>query len=218
MPWPIATNFAGLMQATIKGRLHGQETNNVLWFVHPGELANPDWPAILLQLAQDILECAVTQLLPGLTSDFRLVSVVAKRMDVADKIEAVAQPPANTVGALGEGLPSTNAGVISLKTPYVGKSTRGRIYVAGLAEGTHAQSIHSGATNAALVAFALCLAGKFKYDTGTSDEQWVIFSRKRGYTPPSTYALNDNTVSPVTTTQVREVVGTMRSRRVGSGS
>lgn len=219
MPWPTGNFVAqGLVLVSLKGFIHQQLAVNTFWFVLPGELGNIDWPAKLQELATTVLQCAITNLLPGLSSEFALNTCTARRMDVAEKLEAFAVPPANSVGALGEALPSTNAVVCSLRTPFLGKSRRGRVYIAGAPEGTQAISQVGGVTPVQLAAFFACLLTNFKWDTGSEDFKWVVYSRKTGYTPPSTYTMELQDFAPVSNVLVRSVLGTQRSRRIGSGA
>lgn len=218
MAWPISFTSAGLMKVTIEGRIHGSVTNNVLWFVRPSELGTPDWPAILTALGTAVVACVVDNLLAGLSSQWTFEGVRVTLMSDAAKQEQFVAAPANSAGALAEALPATDAVVVSLKTPYKGKSYRGRFYVAGAPEANHAQSLISGTTLTQVTAFLTCLLTKFKYPSGTDTNRLVVFSRTMGYTAPSTYVGNANTTSPVTDGVVRNVLGTMRSRRVGRGS
>lgn len=218
MPWPTQTNFQGGVRAVIEGRIHGQTTNNVLWFVLPGELGDVDWPAKLAALGAAIIACVVEQLLPGLSSDYVLTGVRCTLMTDPARPEWLTTPTGGNAGGLAEALPSTCAAVISVRTPYAGKSNRGRHYLAGIPEANHAQSLMSGPPLAAVVAFLACMLGKFKFNDGTEEFRWVVFSSKKGYTAPSTYAFTNETTSPVTNVLARTVVGTVRRRRIGSGA
>lgn len=219
MPWPTEGYVShGLVRATINGRLHGQVINNVLWFSHAGELGNVDWPAALTQLAQDIIQCVVQSLLPGLSSQYTFESVACALLSTADKIQIVVPAPANSVGALGESLPAQAAATVTLYTPYSGHSRRGGMRIAGIPEANHAQSILSGPPLDAIAAFLLCMIGKFRYDNGTSDFDWIIYSRKLGFVKPSTYNLSLETLAPVTNTVVRTTCGSQNSRKLGRGA
>lgn len=218
MPWPTTYNNQGVVQATIKGTLHGQETNNVLWFSVPSELGTPDWPALLANLAADIISCVVTALLPGVSSQWAFTEVRTKLMSVADKIEVVTAAPANSVGALGESLPSHVAATVTLYTPYAGDTRRGGMRIAGIPESAQALSVMSGTPNTQIIAFIACMLGKFKYDTGTNTNfDWIIYSRKLGYTAPSTYSANINAIAPVRDGVLRTNLGSQNSRKLKRG-
>lgn len=219
MPWPTTYTSQGLVQAVIQGRLHGQVTNNVLWFTVPSELGTPDWPALLANLAADIISCVVSTLLPGVSSQWAFETVRTKLMSVPDKIEVVAEAPANSVGALGESLPSHVAATVTLYTPYADDKRRGGMRIAGIPEANQAQSVMSGTPNTQIIAFVACMLGKFKHDTGTNTNfDWVIFSRKLGYTPPSTYNGGINNIAPVVRGVLRTNLGSQNSRKLNRGS
>jgi len=218
MPWPQSVfNFNGGAHVAIAYTLHGQQCINTLWFLHPGELGTPDWAEELRQLCLAIIECAVTHLLPGLSSQVTFTSVTAT-LHGAGAVQQHVEPfPANSVGALGESLPVQSAATVTFYSPFVGKSWRGGNRVAGVPEANHAQSILSGVPVAAILAFYACLLTKFKWDTRTENWAWVIFSRKHGFVSPSTYTLGEETTAPVVQTVVRDVVGSQNTRKLRRG-
>lgn len=219
MPWPTTYNAQGLVQTTIKGRLHGQVTNNVLWFTVPGELGTPDWPTLLANVAADIAACIITTLLPGVSSQWEFTGISAKLMSVPDKIEHQYVAPANSIGALGESLPSHVAATVTLYTPYTGDTRRGGMRIAGIPESAQALSAMSGVPVTQLAAFVACMLGKFKYDTGSNaNADWVIFSRKTGYTAPSTYSAAIGNIAPVVNGVVRTNLGSQNSRKLNRGA
>lgn len=197
--------------------LHGQLCNNTMWFTLAGELGDIDWNAKLQELAQAVVECAVTHLLPGLSSQATFDNVTATLMSVPDKIQHIEPFPANSAGALGESLPVQSAATVTFYTPYSGKQRRGGNRVAGVPEANHAQSILSGTPIAAIAAFFACLLTKFKWDTGTEDFDWIVYSRKAGFTSPSTYNFGLDAIAPVTTVVTRTVVGSQNTRKLGRG-
>lgn len=218
MPWPVGNYTAqGGVQVVINYHLHGQLCNNTLWFTRGGELGEIDWPAELLALAQAIVECAVTHLLPGLSSQATFDNVTATLMSATDKIQHVEPFPANSAGALGESLPVQSAATVTFYTPYSGKQRRGGNRVAGIPEANHAQSILSGVPIAAIAAFYACLLTKFKFDVGTFDFDWIVYSRKAGFSAPSTYNFGLDAIAPVTQVITRTVVGSQNTRKLGRG-
>jgi hypothetical protein len=218
MPFPTANYTSqGVAQAAIVGRLHGNTINNVFWFSRPGELGTPDWPAILAALGVAILDCAITHLLPGLSSQYSLESIRCTLMSDANKQQHITSAPANSVGALGESLPSFVAATATFYTPYIGDTRRGGMRVAGIPEANQALGVMSGTPNAALLAFFNCMLGKFKWDTGTEAWDWIVYSRKLGYTPPSTYSPNINNYAPITQVVLRTNLGSQNSRKNARG-
>lgn len=219
MPWPTeGYTSQGLVRATIQGKLHGQVINNVLWFSLAGELGTIDWPAKLTELAQAIINCVVTTLLPGLSSQYALESVTAALLSTADKIQIVVPAPANSVGGLGESLPAQAAATVTLYTPYGGHSRRGGMRIAGIPEANHALSVLSGPPIEAIAAFLACMLTNFKFDGTASKFDWIIYSRKLGFVKPSTCNLTLDTMAPVTNTVVRTTCGSQNSRKLGRGA
>lgn len=218
MPWPNNVfNFDGGAHVSINYTLHGQQCVNTLWFLHPGELGTPDWNALLIALCQAIVECVITHLIPGLSSQVTFNNVTATLVGTNTPQQHVEPFPANTVGTLGESLPVQSACTVTFYTPFIGKSWRGGNRIAGVPEANHALSILSGPPVAAITAFFACLLTKFKWDTRTEEWAWVVFSRKLGFTSPNTYELSETTTAPVTNPVVREIVGSQNTRKLRRG-
>lgn len=218
MPWPTAFTASGGVEAVVKYQLHGQTCNNTLWFLLMGELGQVDWPAKLQELCLAIIECAVTNLLPGLSSQVTFESITATALDQNPKQQHTEPFPANSVGALGESLPVQSAATVTFYTPYVGRNFRGGNRVAGVPEANHALSVLSGVPIDKIIAFYVCLLGKFKFDQAAAGEfAWIIFSRKLGFTKPSTYDFSEPNVAPVTNTVVRTTVGSQNTRKLKRG-
>lgn len=218
MPWPTTYNSQGIFMVSLEGRIHGQQTVNTFWFSQPGELGTVDWPPILLAAATAVLECAVTTLLPGLSSQWEITGCRAKLMSAADKQEVFVPAAANSVGALGESLPSYCSIVIQWRTPYTGKSRRGRTGFAGVPEANQALSIASGVPVTQVAAFVACLLGKFHFTNGTETPDFIIYSRKLGFVAPSTYNAELTMFAPVASGAVRTDLGTVNSRKLRRGA
>jgi hypothetical protein len=107
------------------------------------------------------------------------------------------------------------AAVISKRSAFAGKQNRGRFYLPGLTEASTSQSKIIDPALAGLIAFCLCMAGKFIDNPGTSPAKLIVLSRRK-------LAATNNNYSQsfvfVQTLVPQPVIGTMRSRRIGHGT
>jgi hypothetical protein len=161
--------------------MHGQETVNVMHFATNIVINdNPGPNPLLLQLAQALLDCAITTLLPGVTSDWRLVKtsatiVAASTGDFSDTVDATA--PAASIGAKGAASVSFMASLVDLKTGKGKKRGRGRIFLPPPGEPEIALSEIDPATLVLITNFCLCMAGKFLGASPTTDWRFGVYSR-----------------------------------------
>jgi hypothetical protein len=199
-----------IVQLTIKGTLDGQDTNNVLHLRSTSSILYDEEA-----LAEAIIECFVDSLLPGLSSDFTLHSVSAKRILPSVGNEVIVNAPANSNGLVSGSLPSFNAAVISLRSAVGSKSGRGRMYIAGIPNSGETASMVSTSLQSTLAAFVTCMFGKFVSDLSLSGFEWGVFSRKNHQAVPNDMP---SWWRAITSASVNSAIGTMRSRKVGSGS
>lgn len=205
-----------LAECRLVGEIHGQQYVNV-W--HMGsELVEPNsdaWEAALLQLAQAMLECAVTHLLPGVTSDFRLVRAEAKLLHplVTDYFVATAVP--SNVGELGPTSVSFASSLVNIRTGRDGRKGRGRKFLPPPGEANITDSLLDEPTLVQIAAFLTCLAGKFIGANPTEPWRIGVLSRKDlgGIFTNAAQAWREaKSLNPVAQVSV------MRSRKVGRGS
>lgn len=113
--------------------LFGVPVNNVLGFARSG-----GWDATSLgDLADQVGTHWFNNFLPNLSSDLTLDSVTARDLSVADGVQAVNAVDPPLPGLVAAPSMSGNvAFVITHRTAFIGRSRRGRSYIAGLAE-TH---------------------------------------------------------------------------------
>src|SRR5438105_2909195 len=119
-----------IARATIVGHHEGQVVENVLHFGN--DEVNPDWA----QLARDIIECLATTFIHCAASSWTLERVVITPIypAVLDPIDVT--PDSAVAGdAFQPGLPSFNAGLISIKTGGGGRAGRGRMYTPAVQQG-----------------------------------------------------------------------------------
>lgn len=105
--------------------------------------------------------------------------------------------------AIGEALPLTAAGVVSVRTGVPGRRFRGRMYLGPFTENDQVSSTLSGAKLTSIATFVTNMKAAFS----ASDQfLWVVWSEVGGFS------------TPVTTTINRPVMGTIRRRRPGQGA
>ncbi len=199
-----------IVRVVIKGRLHLQETNNVLHFGFTG--AEPNYP----QLIQDIIDCIFTALRPAVSEDWVLELVTAQQL-WPQRLDPIEQTPA--VVTAGTGLPggvSFSAYLIRIRTGLGGRTNRGRMYIAGTIENDVNLSRLTDSGLAKVVAFVTCMVGKFiTTPTSTKAFEIGVLSRKELSLPLATEQLAFTEATALIA--VREVKS-MRSRQVGHGN
>lgn len=212
MPAPWAAGA----EVRIVGSLHGQQCINV-WHMATNTVINDDdnLDDLLLQLAQAMLECAVTTLLPAVTQDYTLVHVEAKRIYPATSDPMIATAPGGSVGELGPTSVSFAASLMNLRTGGGGKRGRGRKFLPPAGEANIATSVVDAGTLELLAEFALCVAGKFLGATPTTDWRLGIYSKTNDKEAGGTF---DNSFRVVTQLSPVQDVARIGSRRKGRGA
>lgn len=212
----MAAPWVAGAQARIHGELHGQQTVNVLNFAtNSSILDGPALDALLLALAQALLDCVITTLLPAVTVDWRAVSCDAKRIYPVVSDPIIATAAAGQVGTRGVTSVSFAASLLSLRTGGGGRKGRGRLFLPPPGEAEIAQSSIDAPTLAAIAAFAACLAGKFTGASPSTAWRLGVLSR---VTAGPTLAAFDTGFRQVTQLSPVQDVACMRSRRKGHGA
>lgn len=214
MPTPAAAG--DIWQVLIQGLIEEQQCQNVLFF-----RAQDIDPDPLAGLIADLVECFVTGLVPVLSSTYTFERIIARRIYPDIGPDVIYTPPANMAvqgASAGDALPSFSSALVSLQTVRGGRSGRGRMFIAGLAEGqTVGSYINSEAQLwAGLLAFAVCMLQKFihKDVPGPADWEWGVFSRKLGgFKAPFTA----QGFAYITAATPKRLISTTRSRRIGHG-
>ena len=172
--------FAKVIKAKIVGRIHGQETNNIMWF--GTDLVGNDVPSIipiLTQLAAHIVDCAVQQLLNGATSDWTFEKMEMQHVHpfLTDPIEVAA--PANSVGQRGTVNASFETVLMKITTGLGGKTHRGRNFLPPPGDADLVNSLLiDGPTKDWYTGFVTCLIGKFVGPTASTPFHIGVLSRK----------------------------------------
>jgi|SRR5215213_1292092 len=214
MPTPAAAG--DIWQVLVQGAIEEQQCENVLFFraqdVDPDPLAG---------LIADLVECFLTGLVPALSATYTFERIIARRIypDIGPDVIYTAPGGTDVTGdAAGDAEPSFVSALISLQTTRGGRSGRGRMFIAGIAEGdTTASRINSeGALWAALLAFCVCMLGKFitKDIPGAGDWEWGVFSRKLGNKKAPFLAVG---FAPIIAATPKQLLATTRSRKIGHG-
>lgn len=207
MPHP----FNRIAQATIVGRLHGQETNNVLHFgVNPAEIA-------LIQLAVIIVGCIVSSFRPMAGDDWSLEKITVRELwpNLSDPVDYI-----HNVSVAGTGLPSSPsfvANLMRMRTGLGGRSNRGRTFWPAVIENDVTSSRLTDAGYDRFVTFCNCLRDAFikQGELAAPDFEIGVLSRTRAAAVGNTI---ETAFTPATSlTPVREVAR-MGSRRIGNGS
>lgn len=212
----VAAAAGEVWRVLLQGRIEEQLCENVLFF----RAATPD-PDVLAGLLADLIECFLTGLVPALGSTYTFEQAVAQRITPTMGAEVIFTPD-NTFSvqgaAAGDAEPSFVSALISLRSNRAGRSGRGRMFIAGIPEGeTTASLINSeGALWAALLAFIVCMLGKFiSPDVPPAGQwEWGVFSRKIGGTKDPFSALG---FAPMIAATPKQLLATTRSRKIGHG-
>jgi hypothetical protein len=213
---PIPAVAGTVWQVLVQGSIEEQQCENVLFF----RSVNGDTD-VLLHLIADLVECFLTGLVPNLSTTYTFERIVARQIAPAMGAEVIFTPEAGDPvqgASAGDAEPSFVSALISLRTTRAGRSGRGRMFIAGVAEGeTTASLINSeGALWAALLAFCLCMLGKFVVGDppAANSWEWGVFSRKiGGFKEP----FNAVGFAPITSATPSRELATTRSRKIGRG-
>jgi hypothetical protein len=207
---------ATVAQVRIVGVLQGQQCINV-WHVGSNQVFVDfdTWRGALLALAQAMLECAVQELLPGVTSDYRLVQCDAQMVypTLTEPFVATASP--QDVGQLGPTSVSFASSLVNVRTGQGGRRGRGKKFLPPPGEANITDSLLDEPTLLQIAAFLTCVATKFIGSTPTADWHLGVVSRKDMQTIGATWSTAFREVlslNPVA------AVASMRSRKVGRGA
>lgn len=212
MPAP----WAAIAQCRIIGEIHGQQTVNVMNFgTNAAILDAGALDEILLQLADAMLTCVITTLLPGVTQDWRAVRVEAKRLYPVESDPIIATAPPGSVGELGVASVSFIASLVNIRTGGGGRQGRGRIFLPPAGEAQTANSELDAPTVALITAFLTCVAAKFMGVDAETDWHLGILSRTHLASTGGTF---DNSFREATSLNPVATCATMRSRKKGHGA
>jgi len=203
--------YSRIVQVVIKGRLHNQETNNVLHF--GTNTVNP----VYLNLLLDIIDCLRTNR-AAFSDQLKVEKLTARELFPVPLDEIEKTPDPELVGNGLPALPSFNAALISLSTGLGGRSNRGRLFMPGvIANDVSSSKLTSGGL-AKWQAFVTCMVGKFVGAAENVDQvpfNWGVLSRKNSGV---NFATAGDAFHRIRTATAKDVVATMHSRKMGVGS
>lgn len=212
-----AAAIGEVWQVTVRGKLEGQDCQNVMAFKCVNASSNVE-----TDLLAALITCFVLHLIPVLSGSYRLESARGKQVSpiLGPEIEVVPGVGEEQEGqGTGDGLPSFVSNCISVHTTRGGKSGRGRIYIGGIVEGDTTQSSINteSATWTAIAAFIACVAGKFLGDGFNPSQKFSfgVISRKLGGPVPP---YNSEAFARYTNMVPHPALGTTRSRKIGHGT
>jgi len=172
-------------QVRIKGRLHGQDTVNVLNFATATAISDAgDVSPLLTALLTAVIECVVDALIPAVTQDWTFTSADARVIKNNAGFTVGTDPiEANPEGGPmpGEGgvcSVSFAAALMNIRTGLGGRSGRGKLFLPPPGEDHSTQSAMDGTAATAFAAFATCMVGKFIGSGATTAWRLGVLSRK----------------------------------------
>jgi hypothetical protein len=212
----VAAAAGEVWRVLLQGRIEEQLCENVLFF----RCETPD-NDVLAGLLADIIECFLVGLVPHLGATYTFEQAVAQRITPQMGAEVIYLPPQNQAtqgAAAGDSEPSFVSALISLRSSRAGRSGRGRMFIAGVPESqTTGSSIPSESDLwAALLAFVVCMLGKFIVPDvpGAGQWSWGVFSRKLGGSKDPFLAAG---YAPLIAATPKSLLATTRSRKIGHG-
>jgi hypothetical protein len=212
----MAAPWTGGARIRILGKLHGQDTVNVLHFATNTVINdNTARDALILQLMVAVLACVTDQLLDGVTSDWSLQGVEGTPIHPVLGDPQFDGTGAGSEGNLGATSASFIATLVTIRTGLGGRSHRGRFFLPPPGELNTANSIFDAGTVAQIQAFLACLAGKFIGAGATEPWRLGVLSRKKINDVVQPF---DNAFTEATSLTVTNLAAIMGSRKVGRGS
>lgn len=209
----MAAPWARGARVVIKGRIHGQQTNNVLNFATNTVVNDgPEFDLLLLQLAQAVMACVVDQLLPGITLDWTLEQVTAQSFYPAHSDPVVSTPPAGTKGTAGTSNVSFTSTLVNVRTGGGGRRGQGKMFLPPTDDTNISESKIEQPTLDAIVDFLLCIATKFVGAGATTPWRYVIYSRTNDNEIGGTFDNSTREVTQMTPNQIAAKLGSRKLR------
>lgn len=214
----MAAPWAHGAELTVKGRIHGSETNNV-WHLATNDATFDNPNALndaLVALAEAMLACFVETFLPAVTAEWQLLSVDVRPIHPAlgDPVSVAA--PALSIGELGPSSVSFACTLVNLKTGGGGKSGRGRKFLPPPDEANMSQSLIDGPVLVQIGLFLACVAGKFLGASPSTPWRLGVYSPTKA--KAAIGGGFDNAFRIVTSMAPSTTTAVLTSRKLGSGS
>lgn len=212
----MADNYVSGVRVRVLGRIHGQQTVNVLHFgTHTAGTDTAEPSTMIGPLLIDIRNSIEAALLPAVSSEWVLERLHGQRVHpvLSDEVEIL--PSGTGAGTGGESSPSFCAQLVNLKTGKGGRSFRGRLFLPPPPETGQQGSKLTAAQLALINTFVDSLRTKFVGEAGTSEFEIGVLSRKLA--GPGVGNFN-NGINKLSQMIPNSVLATMHSRKIGVGS
>lgn len=148
-----------------------QQVENTLYFLHAGAIT----PAALQQLVQDMMDFWIANMIPVQSGYVQLLEVYGRSLDNVSGYEETVTPTSATFGAEGgDAMPNNVTICVSFRTGLTGRTSRGRNYWIGLAEGQVTSNLVNGSAIADILDAYTGMVGEEAVSAGWT---WVVVSR-----------------------------------------
>ncbi len=208
--------FQDLARVRIIGEIHGSQTVTVLHFARFN--SDVDLATLLgkLQvLAQNIVTCALDNLMLGISSDWTFKRVEAQGVSPLATDPQIAQAPAGTNGGGTAQGATIISSLVQVRSGRDGRKGRGRMFLPPAGEASIALGEWDAVWLLALTNFCICLAEKYGEPGGTEEWKLGILSRKDFKAVGGTVA---NSFRAATQLAPQALAASMRTRKKGIGS
>lgn len=195
------------VKTAIEGSLGGQVIINTLYWLFTGAPSETN----VADLADRVLEWCVDEMLSVLSQDFQLVGVTATDQTTDHGYQANASPLTTEVGvSTSPASPANVAGVVTFRTSQVGRSYRGRNYIAGIPDDVTDSPVIFDPTWVSNVVASYALLSGVETDI---DCTHVVCSRYTANAPRVTAVL-----TPITSYTMDSNIDSQRRRLAGRGA
>ena len=204
------------VRVRIIGRIHGQETVNVLHFATNTVINDsPSRDALILALLVAMLDCIGEHFLNAVTQDWTLVGLegIPIAPTPGDPIFKAADP--GTVGTLSASSTSFIATLVQIRTGLGGRTHRGRVFFPPAGEAGTNNSLIINTVLDEMQLFLQCVLNKFVGIGATEPWRLGVLSRKILNNSPANF---DTAFTEATSLTVSDKAAIMGSRKVGRGS
>lgn len=205
--------ISNCVKCTVNQSFRGQQCLNNLWFLHTAGAVNL---VDLTALATGLVSFWATEIMPLLSDDLELVSVLARDYTAENGLELLAGSTGVSGGG-GDAMPNNVAACVSVRTGLAGRHYRGRLYLGGIARATVSE-------NSFADLFIANVSDSFNGITGVAglapNWQWVVVAQTQSNPtpPPAQIPIPGGIVTPVTNVVfVDNIVDSQRRRLPGRG-
>jgi len=207
-----------LWHVTLVYTLHSQICQNGFYFTNKNAL--DDSTLLLGGYAQQVCVSFYNRIYPAIR-DFQSQEVHYKSLLCTTLIPhegPIGELPFGVAEGLtgGEALPSYCAAILTLRTGFSGKSNRGRLYFAGIAEDDAADSLLLPDAFTKLENIGGQLLNNYGLFGSDPDLYYIVFSKKFGYSSGGVWSAAG--IRQVQQTIPRRNLGTQRHRLIGKGT